>query len=60
MVIRERGKLPPRVYDSLIRSFDLSAPFRSQVATEFPGSVDKTAEKMQTNIKINEAIFDFL
>src|SRR3989339_19359 len=46
-------RLPVGVYDSLIGSGNLSAPFSLQAAENFPGGIDKTAEKMQHDYQMN-------
>lgn len=48
------NKLPAGVYDSLFSPANLSAPFRLQAAANFPGGIDKTAEKMQFDYQMNK------
>ncbi|MEK7522474.1 MAG: hypothetical protein AAB569_02765 [Patescibacteria group bacterium] len=46
-------RLPPGVFDSLMGSANLANPFFLEETAKFPGSVDKTAEKMQYDYQMN-------
>lgn len=52
MAIGERRKLP-RVYNRLMGSANLSDSFFLQETAKFPGSVDKTAERMKHDYQMN-------
>ena len=45
--------LPSRVFDSLMRSANLSDSFFLQETAKFPGSVDKAAERMKHDYQMN-------